>query len=88
MKGGKGAVQRQVDQLDARRGGNFVELVAYKVAAHMSRPVQEILQKAELLNTRGISLMPLVSCPQLCPTIVAPSELAVTLCGLVVSPPL
>ena len=47
-------LQHQVDQLAAHEGDCFLELsldeVAAKIAAHMRRPQQEIVQKAELLE--------------------------------------
>ena len=51
---GPDLLQRQVDQLGAREGDCVFELpldeVAKKIAAHMRRPEQEIMQRAELLE--------------------------------------
>ena len=51
---GPDLLQRQIDQLGAREGDCVFELpldeVAEKIAAHMRRPEQEILQKAKLLE--------------------------------------
>ena len=49
---GPDLLQRQVDQLGAREGDCVFELpldeVAEKIAAHMRRPEQEVMQRAEL----------------------------------------
>ena len=51
---GPDLLQRQVDKVAANEGDCFFELsldeVAAKIAAHMRRPEQEILQKAKLLE--------------------------------------